>query len=111
MGPCGRIAQLVRAFDSHSKGPRFESWCVQEKIRSDGFFLGVILLRQAARNKKRIKIIYLKGKDEKSERIVIPRAIKEDEYAGHDFLALRAWCELRQEERTFNVERILQIEE
>ena len=21
------LAQLVRAFDSHSKGPRFESWC------------------------------------------------------------------------------------
>ncbi len=67
------------------------------------------ILCQAARDKKRIKIIYLKGKDEKSERIVIPRVIEEDEYAGHDFLALRAWCELRQEERTFNVERILRI--
>ncbi len=68
-------------------------------------------LRQAARDKQRIKIIYLKGKDEKSERIIVPRCVEEDEYAGHEFLALRAWCELRQEERTFNVARILWISE
>ncbi len=68
------------------------------------------ILCQAAREKKRIKIVYLKGKDEKSERTVIPRCVEEDEYAGHDFLALRAWCELRQEERTFNVARILTID-
>lgn len=67
------------------------------------------ILRQAARQKRRIKIVYLKSKDEKSERIVIPRCVEEDEYAGHEFLALRAWCELRKEERTFNVERILNI--
>lgn len=66
-------------------------------------------LQQAAREKQRIKIVYLKGKDEKSERVIVPRSIEEDEYAGHAFLALRAWCELRQEERTFNVERILSI--
>ncbi len=69
------------------------------------------ILHQAAKQKKRVKIIYLKGKDEKSERMIIPRCIEEDEYAGHKFLALRAWCELRQEERTFNVERILEIRE
>ena len=68
-------------------------------------------LQQAAHESRRMKIIYLKGKDEKSERVIIPRAIENDEYAGHAFLALRAWCELRQEERTFNVERILRIEE
>ncbi len=67
------------------------------------------LLRRAATERKRLKITYLKGKDEKSERVIIPRTIEEDEYAGHRFLALRAWCELRQEERTFNVERILEV--
>ncbi|MDP3794064.1 MAG: WYL domain-containing protein, partial [Candidatus Uhrbacteria bacterium] len=66
-------------------------------------------LRSAACAGKRLKITYLKGKDEKSERVIIPRSIEEDEYAGHEFLALRAWCESRQEERTFNVERILSI--
>ncbi len=67
------------------------------------------ILQQAAKQKQRVKIVYLKGKDEKSERIVIPRCVEEDEYAGHEFLALRAWCELRKEERTFNAERILSI--
>jgi hypothetical protein len=66
-------------------------------------------LRQAAKAKQRIRIVYLKGKDEKSERTIIPRTIEKDAYAGHEFLALRAWCELRQEERTFNVDRILKI--
>ncbi len=68
-------------------------------------------LERAAKKKQRIKMIYLKGKDEKSERIIIPRRIEDDEFSGHEFLALRAWCELRQEERTFNVEKILMIEE
>lgn len=69
------------------------------------------MLRLAAITGKRLKIVYLKGKDEKSERIIIPKAIEEDEYSGHKFLALRAWCELRQEDRTFNAERILGMEE
>ncbi len=29
---CGRLAQLVRAFDSHSKGPRFEPGIVHHDI-------------------------------------------------------------------------------
>lgn len=66
-------------------------------------------LREAIMTHKRLKIVYLKGKDEKSERIIVPKAIEEDEYSGHPFLALRAWCELRQEDRTFNAERILSI--
>lgn len=69
----------------------------------------IALLERAAKEGKRIAITYLKGKDEKSVRVIIPKCVEEDEYAGHEFLALRAWCELRQEERTFNVERILNI--
>lgn len=68
------------------------------------------LLTRAAKDKQRLKIVYLKGKDEKSERIIIPKTIEEAEYSGHDFLALRAWCALRRAERTFNVARILNIE-
>jgi ATP-dependent DNA helicase PIF1 len=67
------------------------------------------LLRAAADKGSRLEIVYLKGKDEKSTRIIVPRVLEEDEYAGRPFLALRAWCELRQEERTFNAERILEI--
>lgn len=69
------------------------------------------LLRQAARDKKRLSITYLKSKDEKSQRVIIPHSIENDTYAGHEFLALRAWCETRQENRIFNVGRILTIME
>jgi ATP-dependent exoDNAse (exonuclease V) alpha subunit len=71
----------------------------------------IAFLHQAAKQEKRVKIIYLKGKDEKSERVVVPICIEEAEYAGHAFLALRARCELRKEERTFNVQRILSAQE
>lgn len=71
----------------------------------------IACLKQAAKQGRRIRITYLKGKDEKSVRTVVPACVEEGEYAGHAFLALRAWCELRQEERTFNVERILEIQE
>ncbi|MCR4279035.1 MAG: WYL domain-containing protein [bacterium] len=69
------------------------------------------MLIRAAKEEKRVCITYLKGKDEKSKRVIVPYSIADDEFAGHAFLALRAWCESRQAERTFNVERILRIEE
>ncbi|MBP7006290.1 AAA family ATPase [Patescibacteria group bacterium] len=69
------------------------------------------VLKAAAKEKKRLKITYLKGKDEKSERVIVPGAIEEAEYAGKNFLALRAWCELRRGDRTFNVEKIIGIQE
>lgn len=68
-------------------------------------------LKNAALKGQRLTITYLKGKDEKSRRTIVPRTIEEDEYKGHAFLALRAWCELREDERTFNVEKILDIQE
>ena len=69
------------------------------------------LLKGAAKAKKRLKITYLKGKDEKSERVIVTGAIEEAEYEGKPFLALRAWCELRGGTRTFNVEKIIRIQE
>jgi energy-coupling factor transporter ATP-binding protein EcfA2 len=69
----------------------------------------IYTLKNAAKNRQRLTITYLKGKDEKSRRTIIPRVIEDDEYNGNAFLALRAWCELRQDERTFNVARILDI--
>jgi hypothetical protein len=38
-------------------------------------------------------------------------SIKCDEYNGHEYLKLRAFCYLRNEERFFNVERILELTE
>lgn len=69
----------------------------------------IALLREAAKTKQKIEITYLKAKDEKSRRMIIPKSVQHEEYAGHPFLALSAYCLLRNEERTFNVERILEI--
>ncbi|TAL20703.1 WYL domain-containing protein [Patescibacteria group bacterium] len=71
----------------------------------------VAVLKRAIQGKKAVAITYLKAKDEKSRRKIIPYAVEDAEYAGHPFLALRAYCLLRKEERTFNVERILDIKE
>lgn len=68
-------------------------------------------LERAAANRAPVEITYLKAKDEKSRRIIVPISVEDDEYNGHPYLALRAFCQLRQEERTFNVERILELRE
>ncbi len=86
---------------------------LQYSLAEEGLSLDekIALLRQAVKEKTKFEIVYLKAQDVKSRRIVIPLSIELAEYAGHEFLALRAHCLLRGEERTFNVERILEIRE
>lgn len=70
----------------------------------------IAALKNAIKKKIALEIVYLKGKDEKSRRVVEPRALVDDaEYAGHSYTALIAYCRLRREERTFNIARILSI--
>lgn len=73
----------------------------EEKIR---------MITEAIKNKTRLAIVYLKSRDEKSQRIILPRAIGEREYAGHPFTGVDAYCETRKEDRIFNVARILEIQ-
>ncbi len=70
-----------------------------------------LLIRQAIEKKQKIEIIYLKAKDEKSKRIILPKKLQMEEYNGHDYLALTAYCFLRTGERIFNVKRIIQIKQ
>lgn len=69
------------------------------------------IINAAIKNKKRLRMVYLKGKDEKSERTVSPKFMGEMEYAGRPFLGMEAICLLRNQDRVFNVERILELEE
>lgn len=70
----------------------------------------IAALKDAITKKAPLEIVYLKGRDEKSRRVVEPRAIIDDaEYAGHSYMALVAYCRLRREERTFNIARILSV--
>jgi hypothetical protein len=67
------------------------------------------MITAAIAGKQTIEIIYLKAKDEKSTRTIRPLLMEEMEYSGHPFLGLSAYCLERREKRTFNVDRILEI--
>ncbi len=79
-----------------------ESWPIDDKIE---------VIRKAIRNKTSLEIVYLKPSDEKSTRVVRPEALGEMEYAGKKYLGMRSFCLKRNEERTFRIDRILEIEE
>jgi len=71
----------------------------------------IALIKEAIAKKKNLNIVYLKGKDEKSCRKIKPLNMEEMEYEGFDFLGLEAFCFSRNDKRTFNVERILEIKD
>ena len=71
----------------------------------------IALLEKAIKNKATLKITYLKPNDEKSVRSIRPEGVGEMEYQGKTYLGVRAFCLMRQDYRTFRVDRILEIEE
>lgn len=56
-----------------------------------------------------IEMIYLKGKDEKSNRRVTPKSIGDMVHMGKKYLGMVAYCHARGEERVFAVARILEM--
>jgi len=69
----------------------------------------VRVLEEAARHETPVHIVYLKPNDEKSTRTIIPRAVGEMEYQGKTYVGVQAFCLMRQEDRTFRVDRILEM--
>ncbi|PKN10186.1 MAG: AAA family ATPase, partial [Deltaproteobacteria bacterium HGW-Deltaproteobacteria-5] len=69
------------------------------------------MIEKAIIEKKDIEILYLKGQDEKSRRIVRPLFMGEMEYKGYPYMGLEAFCLNRREKRIFNVDKILEIAE
>lgn len=67
------------------------------------------IIEDAINEKTSIEILYLKGKDEKSRRVIRPLQVGEMEYKGYPFWGLDAFCVSRGEKRRFNVDRILEI--
>ncbi len=67
------------------------------------------LLREAASKRLQVHITYLKPNDEESSRTIIPKEIGEMEYQGKSYLGVRAFCLMRREDRTFRIDRILDI--
>jgi hypothetical protein len=56
-----------------------------------------------------LEVIYLKPDDTKSTRTIRPIAVEQMEYKGRGFEGLRAYCRLRGDQRTFRIDRILEI--
>jgi ATP-dependent DNA helicase PIF1 len=69
------------------------------------------IINRAIKNKSLLQITYLKPSDEKSERTIKPYTVGEMEYQGKTYLGLRAFCLKRNGDRTFRVDRILDIKE
>ncbi|MBI4303918.1 MAG: AAA family ATPase [Chloroflexi bacterium] len=69
------------------------------------------IIERAIKARTALQIVYLRPNDEKSKRIIRPLVLGEMEYQGKSYLGVRAFCLTRNEERTFRVDRILEIAE
>jgi len=67
------------------------------------------IIDKAIKEGKPLEIVYLKAKDEKSRRRIIPIEAGDMEFNGKPFKGLRAFCTMRNDERVFNIERILSV--
>jgi ATP-dependent DNA helicase PIF1 len=67
------------------------------------------IIQDAMKRGLNLEILYLKPDDTKSRRIVTPLSLQEMEFKGKSFEGLRAFCTVRKEERSFRIDRILDI--
>lgn len=68
------------------------------------------IIEQAINEDAHLSITYLKPNDVKSRRIIKPYEIGEFSYNGKTFLGVSAYCYERKENRTFRIDRILELE-
>lgn len=69
----------------------------------------VARITKAIRDERLLEIVYLKANDTKSRRIVRPLSVGEKTYRDRIFVGMQAYCTLRNEERMFRVDRILDV--
>lgn len=67
------------------------------------------LIRQVIKLKQKVRIVYLKGADVKSERIILPKKVGKMEYMGKTYLGVEGYCFSRKDTRVFRIDRILEI--
>lgn len=67
------------------------------------------ILEQAIEDGAAVDILYLRANDEKTKRVIRPRAVGEMEYNGKTYLGVEAYCLERKENRIFRVDRILEM--
>lgn len=67
------------------------------------------IIEKAIKDKRPLEIVYLKTKDEKSRRTIIPHFVGELEYNGRKFTGVQAYCTTRKDNRVFHIDRIIEI--
>ncbi|NMC95261.1 MAG: AAA family ATPase [Syntrophorhabdus sp.] len=92
-----RVAKFLSSFQ-YSKAEEKISYEERRRIVEDAIKRDIDL-----------QILYLKPDDRKTQRTIRPITIEEMEYKGKVFEGLRAYCHLRKTERTFRIDRILEI--
>ena len=70
----------------------------------------VKIIENAIEEEKELRILYLKTSGKKEWRKIKPIYVGEMSYNGKKFTGVRAFCYKRGEERTFRIDRILEIE-
>lgn len=74
-----------------------------------GYDERVGIIADAIKRDMNLEIVYLKPNDTKSRRTIRPISVEQMEYKGKTFEGLRAYCLLRNTERTFRIDRILEL--
>lgn len=69
----------------------------------------ISIIKKAIEEDANLYITYLKPNDEKSRRIIKPLEIGEFSYNGKTFLGVASYCYSRKENRTFRIDRILDL--
>jgi ATP-dependent DNA helicase PIF1 len=69
------------------------------------------LIAKAIKHKTKLAITYLKANDTKTKRVVAPSRVGKETYQGQEYQGMKAYCVLRDEERMFRVDRILEMKE
>lgn len=78
-----------------------------ERALSAGAKLEII--EQVIADGGELDIEYLKANDVRTRRRLRPLEVGTRSYSGKEFLGMRAYCMLRQDERTFRIDRILSL--
>ena len=92
--------RVMRFLTGHRYEEAERALSLDDKIR---------MLEQAASKRLQVCITYLKPNDEKSSRTIIPKEIGEMEYQGKTYMGVRGFCMMRREDRTFRIDRILEM--
>ena len=83
----------------------------QYKLSEDNLTLDdkIKVLSEAAEHGEELEIVYLKNTDEKTRRVIRPEKVGGMDYCGVGYLGVSAYCYLRNQDRNFRLDRILQI--